>query len=753
MPVVDADLAEDHPGVDTDYLVSSASGGGCTAVTSFVRKLYQMVNREHDSVVAFITDGSAFEVKDPRKLEQDILPKYFRHSRFQSLVRQLNFYSFKKISKERSVWIYKHALFRRDEPELLHALKRKTNQHGGGLSPPTVASEALDRCSRGDTNHLPSNNHRSQSKGPRPRAQVLNSTSPSNYRRSAQQRGSSQRTSTATETGGAPAYASIVSPPNENSFDHSHWTRTCQPNSGSGGGVSRSAPLQLQGSSGGGSGGGTATPSVTSRQHKRTASQAENEVEALAMWGLSALCRVASTESSSDGETTTSSSSLGCTSPTHSSGIADDDWGTEEDGGDRQHLSRKRACNRRIVPLHKITTPLQTDPRLPGFQFDQAVEEEALSSNDEGGDDLVHKVYQWHAESGEEEEDATTSGSDEDDDEDEEMDICQHHHSTYGNFSIASSPALPPSTHRGKNDYSSNIQRDEEQIQHHAWATHEDSTVSLGDLNHVSSGTPPACCSGSHRDADFVEQLEKPSGEIDAIEEKVPWLETKKCAAVPSRQDAEEEVQAEALVGLKGISALLCPRHPPTISSDSHCQGSTALSSTNHLSGCDTGSSGLCEVALFCAGPAGVDPASAPAEGLAGAVLTFLDSKDDALKDMRCYLEALDPAAAAVLDGCGGRGHNSTHRSDLWGSSLDSSDNDDLGDSSGRGAGETVLKRIPLLRAFTQYAVCRLGGAAETIADAASGAASGAKADVANRVRYKLEACRQRWLRAAVRFA
>lgn len=45
------------------------------------------------------TDGTAFEVKDPRRLEQDILPKYFRHSRFQSLVRQLNFYSFKKISK------------------------------------------------------------------------------------------------------------------------------------------------------------------------------------------------------------------------------------------------------------------------------------------------------------------------------------------------------------------------------------------------------------------------------------------------------------------------------------------------------------------------------------------------------------------------------------------------------------------------------------------------------------------------------
>ncbi|RYG95204.1 hypothetical protein EON65_56320 [archaeon] len=40
-------------------------------------------------------DGSTFEVTDPKLLERDVLPKYFRHGRFQSLVRQLNFYSFK----------------------------------------------------------------------------------------------------------------------------------------------------------------------------------------------------------------------------------------------------------------------------------------------------------------------------------------------------------------------------------------------------------------------------------------------------------------------------------------------------------------------------------------------------------------------------------------------------------------------------------------------------------------------------------
>lgn len=50
------------------------------------------------------------------------------------------------------MWIYKHAFFRRDEPELLHALKRKTNQHGapgriggaGGVGGGIVAGDGGD---------------------------------------------------------------------------------------------------------------------------------------------------------------------------------------------------------------------------------------------------------------------------------------------------------------------------------------------------------------------------------------------------------------------------------------------------------------------------------------------------------------------------------------------------------------------------------------------------------------------------------
>ena len=71
--------------------------------------------------------GDAFRIgADLNRLESETLPQYFRHSRFQSLVRQLNFYNFRKVNRERTFWIYKHRLFHRDKPQDLHLLRRRT---------------------------------------------------------------------------------------------------------------------------------------------------------------------------------------------------------------------------------------------------------------------------------------------------------------------------------------------------------------------------------------------------------------------------------------------------------------------------------------------------------------------------------------------------------------------------------------------------------------------------------------------------
>jgi len=85
-----------------------------------------MVNGAPDDICSWTPDGESFRITNLLRLESETLPSYFRHSRFQSLVRQLNFYNFRKVNRERNFWVYQHPLFHRDRPQELRNLRRKT---------------------------------------------------------------------------------------------------------------------------------------------------------------------------------------------------------------------------------------------------------------------------------------------------------------------------------------------------------------------------------------------------------------------------------------------------------------------------------------------------------------------------------------------------------------------------------------------------------------------------------------------------
>lgn len=57
-------------------------------------------------------------------MAEHCLPKYFRHRRFSSLIRQLNFYSFYRV-QEGQLTIYQHSFFRKGRPDLLVHIKRR----------------------------------------------------------------------------------------------------------------------------------------------------------------------------------------------------------------------------------------------------------------------------------------------------------------------------------------------------------------------------------------------------------------------------------------------------------------------------------------------------------------------------------------------------------------------------------------------------------------------------------------------------
>jgi heat shock transcription factor 2 len=107
-----------------------------------------MVDTCDPAVCSWSEDGETFVVKHPKKFEQEIIPQFFKHSKFSSFVRQLNFYAFRKIKTNDSIridtaleaatanyWRFFHPKFQRGKPEWLQEIKRSSSTpRGAGVS-------------------------------------------------------------------------------------------------------------------------------------------------------------------------------------------------------------------------------------------------------------------------------------------------------------------------------------------------------------------------------------------------------------------------------------------------------------------------------------------------------------------------------------------------------------------------------------------------------------------------------------------
>lgn len=110
-----------------------------------MEKVWSLVNDpSNHEYINWMPDGESFYIVDKEGFEREILPKYFKHCKFSSFIRQLNMYGWHKVldinsgainSKE--TWQFKSPYFLRDREDLLDNIVRNSSggnkdvDHGG----------------------------------------------------------------------------------------------------------------------------------------------------------------------------------------------------------------------------------------------------------------------------------------------------------------------------------------------------------------------------------------------------------------------------------------------------------------------------------------------------------------------------------------------------------------------------------------------------------------------------------------------
>ncbi|KAI9910738.1 hypothetical protein PsorP6_010329 [Peronosclerospora sorghi] len=95
-------------------------------VAPFLRSLRQILSNENPAILRWTLDGKAFEIHDMVSMMQHVLPKYFKHSKYTSFQRQLNYFNFRKWTKSKAVvCTFSNPFFQRDQPILDWCITRK----------------------------------------------------------------------------------------------------------------------------------------------------------------------------------------------------------------------------------------------------------------------------------------------------------------------------------------------------------------------------------------------------------------------------------------------------------------------------------------------------------------------------------------------------------------------------------------------------------------------------------------------------
>ncbi|CAD8179871.1 unnamed protein product [Paramecium pentaurelia] len=109
-----------------EFLMTNQQGPFSTP--AFIIKLYDMLDEQStpqfQTIIKWSDDGEYFIVMNPKEMESQILPQYFKHNHYQSFLRQLNMYEFQKARNSENNEIFTHPNFKKGNKKQLSQIKR-----------------------------------------------------------------------------------------------------------------------------------------------------------------------------------------------------------------------------------------------------------------------------------------------------------------------------------------------------------------------------------------------------------------------------------------------------------------------------------------------------------------------------------------------------------------------------------------------------------------------------------------------------
>ncbi|KAG7347584.1 HSF-type DNA-binding protein [Nitzschia inconspicua] len=137
----------------------------------FPWKLHEMllnaITEHKESIVSWLPEGKAFKVHNVPEFVRDILPMYFKQTKYKSFQRQLNLWNFERLTSGPHKGAYFHPQFVKDRPDWCKLLTRqrakKVSRDGGNspssslatAPPSTAAAQSAVKTSRASATSRP----------------------------------------------------------------------------------------------------------------------------------------------------------------------------------------------------------------------------------------------------------------------------------------------------------------------------------------------------------------------------------------------------------------------------------------------------------------------------------------------------------------------------------------------------------------------------------------------------------------------